>query len=390
MFIYIDESTFTKNNEEYHGVGLFATNEEVKKDIIDKALINLENDPDIYDKSTNSMDMGTLNRGYFHATDDSKNGHSHLCSSISNSINGVFKYAYTKPSSNSDLRSIEDIYRLNTQLVSLLITEYRNPIYIYIEQRTKLTQIIATRIIKDLYNMIDMSTYSAPYLSSFYPKIMVNVVNKDNPGIQVTDFILWAVNNKYSNNKKSNWIEYLGMRFSDSYDQPEGDMAGGAYKLKLGIQENYTKTNAYPNDIFPLQDNYYNQVSLENIYLLAEQFIHFISINGLPPHAMHFEEELIKITKILKSNSVSNEDIQVVAKLFIRLFDTIPFYSNLNRDNDLKQFELLLHVRRCMGLILNGKISNRNAVDVFRETRDKIVENNKEALTEEPALDKWL
>lgn len=34
----------------YHGVGVFVTQEEIQKDIIEDAFTNLKNDPDIYIK----------------------------------------------------------------------------------------------------------------------------------------------------------------------------------------------------------------------------------------------------------------------------------------------------------------------------------------------------
>lgn len=390
MYIYIDESTFVKNGEEYHGVGLFVTKEKIQEEIIDQSLNKLKNDPDIYNEKTKPMDMDTINRGYFHSADDSKNAHSHLCRTISENLNGIFKYSYTKPSVESDERTLEEIHRLNTKIVSLIITDYSNPIHIYIEQRTKLTQNLAERLIEDLYSSIDLSTYSHPFLSAYYPQVFVNVVDKDNPGIQVVDFILWAVNNKYSENKKSIWVKYLGLEFSNNYDQPEGDMAGGNYILNAGFQneDNRIGLNVYPHNIFPLKDDYYNDVDFETLYILAEQFIHYFQGIKLPQHVTHFGDEINNITKILKaSKQISKEHIREVARIFIRLFDTLPIYSDLDKDRDYKQFELLLHIRRCMGLIISGQILGEPAVDFFKAIRDGI--EDKSLLYERPDLDKW-
>ncbi len=92
MYLYIDESTFNKHNEDYYGVGLFVSEKEIDIEIINEALVNLKNDPDIENDNTKKMDSNTLARNFFHSADDSKNAHSHLCRAINKYAQGFFSF----------------------------------------------------------------------------------------------------------------------------------------------------------------------------------------------------------------------------------------------------------------------------------------------------------
>lgn len=386
MYLYIDESIFNINDSDFYAVGLLATETEIGRDVVDEALFNLSKDPEIHG-DTEKMDMDTLGRGYFHSADDSKNAHSHLCTSIVKYVRGTFRVQYTKPCSQKKVRTIEEIHRLNTQLVSLITTYYHEPVHIFIEQRSSLSQESAEKIIEDLFDEIDRSAYSNAALPAVYPKVTVAVVGKDNPGIQIVDFILWAVKNKYANNRNSRWVDYLSLKISNSFDQPQGDMAGGEYLLNGGIKSPSLGTDVYPPSVFPLEDSYYEKVDFKTIYLWAEQILHSLSTKGLPEHARHFESELNRLCATLKATAFVQEKlIRQVAKLFIRLFDTVPIYQHLDPASDAQKFELLLHVRRCMGLILSGEICGRPAVEVFTKLRSQLISENRDVLYMDPNL----
>ena len=86
-YIYLDESI----NENYVGYGaLFVTDGNLAKQVVDKALIDLINDPDRNAKQCKELDDRTISRQFFHACDDSKNAHSHICTAINTSLKGEF------------------------------------------------------------------------------------------------------------------------------------------------------------------------------------------------------------------------------------------------------------------------------------------------------------
>ncbi|OEH85588.1 hypothetical protein BHU72_01960 [Desulfuribacillus stibiiarsenatis] len=354
LFLYIDESIFSYNGQNYFAVGMMAVVDEASESVIEKALTNLKNDPDIHEENTKEWDNRTLERGYFHATDDSKNAHSHLCNSIKEHLNAKVSYVVLKPHDSNFNLTVEQKHRINTELVSLIATEFIGEIKIVIENRISFSETIAQQFYENLYEVIDASVYTHPWLSANYPKIDIEVVGKENPGVQVIDFITWALNNFYSNNKKGIWFERLSLQQRMKYDQPDGDLAGGEYSLGNSIKENLNiyLLNPYPDEAFPLNDDFYNNIFFEMIYLLAEQILNKIFRDGLPEHVIHFESELNELVTQLKGGATNLEMIKKVAKLFIRLFDTMPIYSELRKDIDYKAFKFILHVRRCMGLVV--------------------------------------
>ncbi|MFF2889073.1 hypothetical protein [Paenibacillus sp. NPDC057967] len=390
LFLYIDESIFSHDGKDYYAVGMLIIEHEVSNDIIEKALTELKNDPDIHEENTKVSDKRTLARGYFHATDDSKNAHSHLCSVISKQLNAKVSYVVLKPHEDNANLTVEQKHRINTELVSLITTEFVREIKIVIEHRASFSNSNARLFYENLYEVIDASTYTHPWLSAQYPKIDIEVVGKENSGVQVIDFIIWALNNDYSKNKKKGkWVDYLSLQLMMKYDQPDGDLAGGEYSLGKTMREehDFSLLNPYPDQAFPLEDDFFDIISFEMIYLVAEQLLNKNHRDGLPEHAIHFEHELNDLVAQLQDVDITTEVIKKVAKLFIRLFDTIPIYSELRKDVDYKTFKLLLHVRRCMGLVINGEIHGVPAVEVFREIRLGLKEEQGQDFIKEPDIE---
>ncbi|MGD2089325.1 MAG: hypothetical protein PVH61_24330 [Candidatus Aminicenantes bacterium] len=79
LFIYIDESgTPSFSDNEAFSLGALISPKKIPNKIIRDALDKLENDKDL-----NKKDRETINRGFFHASFDSKNAHSYICEGIS-------------------------------------------------------------------------------------------------------------------------------------------------------------------------------------------------------------------------------------------------------------------------------------------------------------------
>ena len=73
--------------------GLLACDVPITKAVVDAALHNLQADPDRHKPRHKEKDDRTLQRGYFHASDDSQNAHGHLCRSIVKHVAGTFFYS---------------------------------------------------------------------------------------------------------------------------------------------------------------------------------------------------------------------------------------------------------------------------------------------------------
>lgn len=361
MYIYVDETIFSKNGTEYYGVGAFITDKKITNKIICSALETLRNDSDINLPETKQMDYRTLERRFFHAADDSKNAHSHLCRVIKQEINGEFRYTYFSPILDSQLQqeSVESIHRLSTMLSILEITHYRRPVNIIIEERSGFTQGSITHFFEDFYNQLDRSCYNMPFLSASYPRLNVTIGNKNEPGLQIVDFILWAVNNQENSNAKSKWIERLGFsKFKSSYQQQGGGGSGGTINFNSGVRAKEVELSPYPESIFPLNESH-SYEAIFNYYALIERTLHFYSLKGIPKHAQHFEMKLRELANNLRyKKTLEVKELREVAKLFIRLFDTIPIYKGMKKESRQDVFKKIVYARHYAALILRQDLIN--------------------------------
>ena len=78
MYIYIDETS----SNGLIGAGALLTIEPIQDSIINEAIAELDKFHKKHkyeDENVKRMDAQTLERGYFHASEDSKNSHSIIC-----------------------------------------------------------------------------------------------------------------------------------------------------------------------------------------------------------------------------------------------------------------------------------------------------------------------
>ncbi len=85
--VYSDESTFS-DPRLCIGVGMLLSDSDISAALITNAMNALREDPDRFEGRSKTIDDRTIERGYFHASEDSKNAHSHLCNQI-NTLNNV-------------------------------------------------------------------------------------------------------------------------------------------------------------------------------------------------------------------------------------------------------------------------------------------------------------
>src|SRR5690606_14662132 len=97
----------------------------------------LENDSDF-----NTQDQRTINRGYFHATDDSKNAHSQLCKAIKENVRGILDFSFFNNIDADALsKNKEAILTRCLNYSSIEFFEFTKEVYLFIEERPGLKQI---------------------------------------------------------------------------------------------------------------------------------------------------------------------------------------------------------------------------------------------------------
>jgi hypothetical protein len=188
LFVYVDETVY---RDKVWGAGALVTEEAVSEMLVHEALTSLGNDPDIHDPRWKVQDHRTLDRGFFHATDDSQNAHSHFAKVIKRSMNGLFVFSYK---SSIQSASEAETHWFNSLLTLISIDKRGLKFEICLENREGLNREALSKIISRKHKISDDLAYEIPSLPSFYSYIDINSVVKKEPGVQVADFLLWSTN----------------------------------------------------------------------------------------------------------------------------------------------------------------------------------------------------
>lgn len=386
LYIYADETEFDLNDEEkIVGSGVFICKSSIENVIVENALENLRNDSDITNEITAKHDQRTLERGYFHACEDSKNSHSHFCRSIV-TLNGNFEYSYFNPSKDKPWRerSLQNLQELTLKLSSIGLFYTKDKIVFNIERRNDFGIDKAEKWIEELYKLIELSIFRDPSNPSFFPNIEIKIAGKENPGLQVTDFILWSLNRHTVKPSHDDWFERLGLMLDYNYSEDKWPLQGGAYILKNKIEFSPFK---YPSILIEKPKS---SQEVREAYLLIERFIRYISKKSFPDHALHLKEKTLNIYKRLINEPTNVELIRETSSTFIRLFDTFPLYNDLPlkgpfTTEDKNKWSKLLIAREISSISLNRR--NGNAVrlchDILRFRQD-VIKNNPEILENKP------
>jgi hypothetical protein len=350
LYFYADETEFKYNYDETttnaYGYGVLITRYPVEEtDVIVEALKELRQDPDIHKPDRQVRDERTIKDEYFHACEDSANAHYHLGTSIKKYIQGKFCYSYDDKSKYPYLLTY-----------SCLEFTYRNePIVLVVEERGDFKKSHAEEWIENAYRDIERSLVRPPDSPAYFPEVKIEVMNKENAGLQVTDFILWSINRTKMKKPETKWLDILGLIgssrdfvSSSSFKIENKLFTGGEYILQKDLDENFSAFR-YPKSCFPLQDLPNNFLDLVDLYLFIEQQLLKIDCTAIPNHILHLREKLIGAVKKLNFANQEKVDykkvIQEVCSIYIRLFDTLPLYQGL-LGNDFTQWSKFLLSRK--------------------------------------------
>lgn len=374
MYVYLDETTFGEHNE-YSGYASLITKSRIEKSVIDEALSNLKEDPDIAKEKFKDHDFRTLARGYFHAADDSQNGHSHLCSSINSNIIGRFSSHYFK-TKEYNFKSTEEAYALASKLSILSVFSESNEITFIFEERNDLTRRYIEKWWDSLWLDLLKSQYAHPYIRTYYPVLNFEICSKSDSGLQVVDFILWASTRK-AVGKECPWFDRLKC-WLKTETKPEDETWGG-HSLSFGMIEKenietYTITD-YQHD-----NKLLNSLDYQTHYIVnAQKLINHVASLGRQKDVDHFwdEIEFLSDTRIQKGTA---NHIEKLAKCFLKLFDNVTLLKDETVQED-KAFWLMC--RKCLAYALHthdigGKIHSIRLSDI----RNQLIENDADALSQ--------
>lgn len=101
VWVYLDETS----HEGWRGAGAMIVPGPMPQRAVADALAALAMDTDAKSEEVAKMDAKTLSRGYFHACDDSHNGHSYWMNAINEHFDGAFIYSIRKDDPREDAQA---------------------------------------------------------------------------------------------------------------------------------------------------------------------------------------------------------------------------------------------------------------------------------------------
>lgn len=342
MIVYLDETEF--GNGMFKGYASLIAESRISQNVIDEALTNLRADPDRLLPAHKAMDDRTLERGYFHAADDSKNAHSHLCASINKHINANFR-SHIIHRGTHDFSRAEEVYDLASKLsVVGLFSKSPNLTFVF-ERRDGLSvQQLLEKWWPDLWTDLRQTAYAAPFIVKYYPSVAFEIADKLEPGIQVVDFILWASQRAQLGDEK--WYSRV-ISWAKSTTTSDAD-EWSAYSVTKLKPESLSSERYGPHHYQPNNPEFTHDDFLFKVIVNVQKMINLAVCEFDRKYTEHFITEL----QFVVEHRLEERDasfIKIMADCFIKLFDNVCVISHETPDAD-KPFWLM--ARKCMGLAL--------------------------------------
>lgn len=365
MIIYCDDTVFYENGSygpEKVGIGCLLLKEDNSNQIIQEGLDNLRNDTEI-----NKQDRRTLAKNYFHASDDSDNAHSHLCNAINKHLSGEFHYVY-------DQRSGKKISKLINKCLSylaIMAASVSTPIQIYIERSSFISEEKIIAIIKETFTHIEMGAYQYYAIPYYFPKISIEIVDKKNHGVQITDFLLWANNRARFVIPKNKWLSRIKSILKTEATLERSKWLQADMVFKKPIQR-YGNKNCYPKKIFPITAFQGKQHIEELFQIILTKVTSILNSKTLPSkitHLINIKNSLWK--SLYRANFMLHNDLtREILSFYLKIFDTLPIYSSYDKESTLIM-QKLIQTKRLAGLALNKKLINSNTTISYLSKRYK-------------------
>lgn len=342
MFVYLDETEF--GDGKFSGYACLITPLRIQRNVIDEALENLRNDPDRFAARQQPMDDRTLERQFFHAADDSKNAHSHLCRAIYDHVKGDFK-THIFHTKKHAFTTKEDLYDLASKLAVIGLFSHAVELTFIFEQRGNLNVgELLSKWWPDLWFDLARNTYVAPFIVKFYPKVTFEIGTKSEPGLQVVDFMLWA-SQKARMDPRSKWFEHLPGWSKCKTSTEDGGWEGDSITM---LEPRPLAERRYDIEHSNFSDPRFNSADILLQFIINIQTV--INKSFVLPDKSHIEHFFGDIEYLYSNRNVAHDAryIKKMAACFAKLFDNVGVVQVATLSED-KIFWLA--ARKCMAFV---------------------------------------
>ena len=243
-WIYVDESQGPSALGTEAGrpfwLAALILNSPIDQDLTDAALDRLRSDPDA---AGNTHDQTTLARGFFHASEDSKNAHSALCREIvERGLAASFDSSQWFFSRDEEGIEGARLHRLSVALsaMSAFQSDY-DCLHVAVARREG--SFVEQDIPKFLEFVRDAGFHNVeqmPHRGTRFAAIDFQLVDGKHPGVQVCDLVLWAIQRanpvKLNHTGDKTWLERLGIFIWAQGGEEDGPQQKVAATLGKGVR----------------------------------------------------------------------------------------------------------------------------------------------------------
>ena len=303
-------------------MGILIADEDVSAAIPGYALEQLRNDPDRHKRETASMDEATMTRAYFHASFDSKNAHSWLCRAIAKDVRGTFAAEYSAQTSRAGKPNpVEELYALSTMMTALRAFDVRANVRCVVAERAGLSIAKLESMKVELDRTLLASVADLPMFPAYFPAVEFVLRPASEPGIQVCDFLLWAVNRRESFGETT-WLDRIKAPFAGRVTGPKNTWGGQSLYLGGGAHQSkdYYEVADLRSDSDLATDEY--AAAIEEVEGYLQTLV--TAKGGIPAPARHFAAQLTDATNLRSVKGEDDRYVALIAETYVKLFDLIP------------------------------------------------------------------
>ncbi|WP_146647927.1 hypothetical protein [Labilithrix luteola] len=303
--------------------------------VVERALEALAADPE-----SNEIDRKTLERGYFHASLDSKNAHSAICRSI---VREGFAATFSSKRWHFDQKQSEThsghrLHRLAAMLsIEAILQDDYDVIHVVVARRLGSFEDHEIARWPAYCREVQFgSTIRESFLTlpGRYPLITAAPAGADEPGIQVCDFILWATQRARPEGLtlrgKRDWVDRLGLRPSSGGGMVNGPLRDFDGELGHGARRRSGMVGMYKGEPPPrspqeLSDGQRFELLME----MASDVRHAAKIAAGHQRIGHLTNELaagLRGPAALGTEGL-REALNALATAFLLVCDTLPVYD---------------------------------------------------------------
>lgn len=333
LYIYIDESgTPSISDKDPFYIGVFVSTTKISTDFFDQSFQNLKNDEEF---DSNQTDKTTYQRGYFHASLDSKNAHSYCCRTIAG-ISWPCEF-YVSSIDKSNMTET-DRTELNTEgkmhQHTLMISQMEflidnwDQIEIYIAEReSSFSSNIKDQWEKEFVGLMGEVHLKSILIPVAIPELNIHVCGPDDTGVQICDFLLWAVQRKIAG-IEDKWVKWSSLQEQSNYNVGGDPLSGHSFFLNDNIQSK----PMLPLLEIPTEKDFEN-LSFKDAVIKIEKCLRTLyACSGKIKNKVIQNDFNLIMQNIIHSDVIEVEDVQTIVRIFNLIADEIPFYDPKDKD----------------------------------------------------------